>query len=89
MSDASLPFRFDYHVFIFSEEDFDLERELHNRFDHKRVNKVNKRKEFFNITIEDVKKIVEENKESVHSFTDKPEAQEYYDTLKLRKNEIP
>lgn len=85
LSNASVPFKFDTHVFIFSKEAFELEKELHNRFDNKRVNKVNNRKEFFNITYDDVKKIVEENKEFVHSFSDKPEAQEYYDTLKIEK----
>lgn len=85
LSNASVPFKFDSHVFIFSKEAFELEKELHNRFDHKRVNKVNSRKEFFNITSDDVKKIVEENKDLVHSFNYKPEAQEYYDTLKIDK----
>ncbi|GLI12748.1 hypothetical protein MARBORIA2_18380 [Methanobrevibacter arboriphilus] len=86
LSDASVPFRFDHQVFIFSEEAFELEKELHNRFDHKRVNKVNRRKEFFHITIDDVKRIVDENKDLVHSFSVKPEAQEYYDTLKIEKS---
>jgi DNA repair exonuclease SbcCD ATPase subunit len=85
LSNASVPFKFDSHVFIFSKEAFELEKELHNRFDNKRVNKVNSRKEFFNIKFDDVKKIVEENKDLVHSFIDKPEAQEYYDTLKIDK----
>ncbi|MCE7700267.1 MAG: DUF4041 domain-containing protein, partial [Methanobacterium paludis] len=85
LSNASVPFKFDSHVFIFSKEAFELEKELHNRFDNKRVNKVNSRKEFFNITFDDVKKIVEENKDLVYSFNDKPEAQEYYDTLKIDK----
>jgi hypothetical protein len=85
LSNASVPFKFDTHVFIFSKEAFELEKELHDRFDHKRVNKINSRKEFFNITCDEVKKIVEENKEFVHSFNDKPEAQEYYDTLKIER----
>jgi hypothetical protein len=85
LSSASVPFKFDTHVFIFSKEAFELEKELHSRFENKRVNKINNRKEFFNITYDDVKKIVEENKELVHSFRDKPEAQEYYDTLKIEK----
>jgi hypothetical protein len=85
LSNASVPFKFDNHVFIFSKEAFELEKELHNRFDSKRVNKVNNRKEFFNITYEDVKNIVEENKDSVRSFIVKPEAQEYYDSLKIEK----
>ena len=89
LSNASVPFKFDSHVFIFSKEAFELEKELHNRFDSKRVNKVNSRKEFFNITHDEVKKIVEENKDLVHSFNDKPEAQEYYDTLKIEKIKSP
>ena len=83
LSNASVPFKYDSHVFIFSEDAYNLESSLHERFDNKRVNKINRRKEFFNITIDDVKKIVEENKASVHSFVEEPEAEEYYDSLKL------
>ena len=83
LSNASVPFKYDSHVFIFSEDAYNLESSLHERFDNKRVNKINRRKEFFNITIDDVKKIVEENKASVHSFVEEPEAEEYYDSLKM------
>ena len=83
LSNASVPFKYDSHVFIFSEDAYNLESSLHERFDNKRVNKVNRRKEFFNIGIDDVKKIVEENKASVHSFVEEPEAEEYYDSLKM------
>lgn len=83
LSNASVPFKYDSHVFIFSKDAYTLESNLHERFDKKRVNKINRRKEFFNITIDDVKKIVEENKVNVHSFVENPEAEEYYDSLKL------
>lgn len=83
LSNASVPFKYDSHVFIFSEDAYNLESSLHERFDNKRVNKVNRRKEFFNIGIDDVKKIVEENKANVHSFVEEPEAEEYYDSLKM------
>lgn len=83
LSNASVPFKYDSHVFIFSEDAYNLESSLHERFDNKRVNKVNRRKEFFNIGIDDVKKIVEENKAIVHSFVEEPEAEEYYDSLKM------
>lgn len=86
LSSASVPFRYDAHVFIFSKDAYSLETELHERFDKKRVNKVNRRKEFFNITIDEVKQIVEENKASVHSFVEKPDAEEYYDTLKIEES---
>lgn len=85
LSSASVPFRYDTHLFIFSKEAFDLEKELHKKFHDKRVNKINMRKEFFYITLDDVKKIVGENKDLVHSFQEKAEAQEYYDTLKIQK----
>ena len=85
LSSASVPFRFDTHVFIFSKNAYELESELHERFDKQRVNKVNMRKEFFRISIDDVKQIVEENKGQVHSFVEHPDAEEYYDTLKKEK----
>ena len=85
LSSASVPFRYDAHVFIFSKDAYDLENKLHKRFDKQRVNKVNMRKEFFHITIDDVKQIVEENKGAVHSFVEHPDAEEYYDTLKIEK----
>ena len=88
LSSASVPFRFDTHVFIFSKNAYDLESELHERFNDKRVNKVNMRKEFFRISIDDVKKIVEENKGQVHSFIEHPDAEEYYDTLKIEKQKL-
>ena len=85
LSSASVPFRYDTHVFIFSKDAFALEKELHDRFNDSRVNKVNRRKEFFNITIDEVKQIVEENKADVHSFVEHPDAEEYYDTLKIEE----
>lgn len=85
LSSASVPFRYDAHVFIFSKDAYELESKLHKRFEKQRVNKVNKRKEFFRISMDDVKQIVEENKGSVHSFVEKPDAEEYFDTLKIEK----
>lgn len=85
LSSASVPFKYDSHVFIFSKNAYDLENELHQRFDNRRVNKVNNRKEFFRITMDEVKKIVEENKGAVHSFVEVPEAEEYRETLMIEK----
>ena len=85
LSSASVPFRYDAHVFIFSKDAYALEKDLHDRFDKKRVNKINMRKEFFRISMDDVKQIVEENKGAVHSFVEHPDAEEYYDTLKIEK----
>ena len=58
LGDASVPFKFDVHSFIFSENAVDLENRLHQILDKKRLNKVNLRKEFFNVTIDELEKLV-------------------------------
>lgn len=60
LGSASVPFKFDVHSFIFSDNASDLETELHRRLNDKRVNKVNLRKEFFYATIDELEDIVNE-----------------------------
>lgn len=60
LGDASVPFKFDVHSFIFSEDAVSLESKLHEILKEKRLNKVNRRKEFFKINIEELEKIVRE-----------------------------
>jgi Domain of unknown function (DUF4041)/T5orf172 domain len=50
LGDASVPFRFDVHALIFSEDAVGLERRLHKEFEAERVNRVNMRREFFRTT---------------------------------------
>ena len=59
LGDASVPFPFDVHSFIFSEDAVALETALHHELNNRRVNKVNLRKEFFNVNVEELQKIVE------------------------------
>ena len=56
MGDASVPFHFDIHAMMFSDDAPSLEHKLHEIFEEKRVNLVNRRKEFFKITLEDIEK---------------------------------
>ena len=58
LGNASVPFKFDVHSFIFSNDAVTLETNLHNRLNNKRVNKVNLRKEFFNCTIDELENLV-------------------------------
>ena len=51
LSSASVPFQFDVHALIFSEEAFALETELHNQLSEYKVNKVNNRKEYFKVPL--------------------------------------
>lgn len=54
LGDASVPEFFDVHAFAFTDDAPTLEKYLHHMFADQRVNLVNKRKEFFYITPEDV-----------------------------------
>ncbi len=58
LGNASVPFPFDVHSFIFSEKAVDLENNMHKILDNKRVNKINKRKEFFSLDINEIESIV-------------------------------
>ena len=60
LGDASVPFRYDVHSFIFSEDAVSLETALHNRLNDRRVNKVNLRKEFFRITVDELEELTNE-----------------------------
>lgn len=58
LGSASVPFKFDVHSFIFSQDAVGLENKLHNILNDKRLNKVNLRKEFFKVPIDDLENIV-------------------------------
>ena len=58
LGNASVPFKFTVKSMIFSEDCFELESKLHKIFDSKRVNKVNKRKEFFNVSLDEIIDVV-------------------------------
>ena len=60
LGNASVPFKFDVHSFIFSEDAVGLENKLHSLLNDKRVNKVNLRKEFFQISIDELEKLINE-----------------------------
>ena len=60
LSDASVPFMFDVHSFIFSDDAVAFEQKLHSILEKNRVNKINLRKEFFNVSIDELEKIVTE-----------------------------
>ena len=59
LGDASVPFPFDVHSFIFSEDAVGLESKLHAILNNDRVNKINLRKEFFRVSLDRLQEIVE------------------------------
>lgn len=85
LSSASVPFEFDVHAMIFSDDAPALEYSLHQHFNKYRVNKINSRKEFFNVSIDLIEEYVIKNYNNTVEFTKIPVAKEYRDTQALYK----
>ena len=84
LSNASVPFPFDVHTFIFSTDAPALEAELHRAFDRKKINSVNYRKEYFRVTLDEIKQVLEER--GVHAdFIDEPDAFQYRECILNQK----
>ncbi|WP_407536855.1 GIY-YIG nuclease family protein (plasmid) [Cetobacterium somerae] len=87
LGDASVPFPFDVHAMIYSEDAPGLENKIHKEFNNKSTNLVNLRKEFFNITLEEVENFVKENY-GEFKLTKIAVADQYRQTLKMREENI-
>ena len=85
LGDASVPFEFDVHAMIFSDDAPALETVLHNTFRDNQVNKVNPRKEFFRVKLSEIEKVVKENFNATVTFTKVAEAAQYRESLKLEQ----
>lgn len=85
LSGASVPFRFDIHAMIFSNDAPKLEAALHNAFADRKMNLVNGRKEFFMVTLEEIKRVVQENHDKTVEFLNVAEAQQYRESEMIRK----
>lgn len=82
LGDASVPFKFDVHAIIESEDAPALEHALHQELALMQVNKVNPRKEFFRVSLADIRKLVEKHGLNA-SWTMAAEAAEYHETLAI------
>lgn len=82
LGSASVPFVFDVHAIIYSEDAPALESELHNKLDPFRINKINLRKEFFKVDLEEISKIVIERNSEIQ-ITRIAEAKEYRQSIAL------
>ena len=81
LSDASVPFSFDIHALIFSENAPTLEAKLHEHFHKSRLNKLNSRKEFFKADIHEIEKVVKENYDKVVDVVKEALAEQYRESL--------
>jgi uncharacterized small protein (DUF1192 family) len=77
LGDASVPFRYDTHALVFSQDAVGLEAQMHDRLADRRVNRVNKRREFFYITPSEAKTHLLALAGDLLEYTDVAEAVEY------------
>lgn len=85
---ASVPFNFDVHALIFSDDAPKLEAALHRAFESRKINLVNTRREFFYVGIEEIEKIVRENYDKSIEFIREPDAQQFRESKKIRADKI-
>ena len=84
LGDASVPFNFDVHAMIFSDDAPALEAALHRAFENKKLNMVNQRREFFNVTLDEIKTVVRKNFDKTVEFIDIPNAEQYRISQKIK-----
>lgn len=86
LGDASVPFNFDIHAMIFTEDAPGLETALHNAFESKKLNKINTRREFFAVSLDEIKAEVRKNFDKTVEWIDIPEAEQYRQSKLLNKS---
>lgn len=85
LSDASVPFNFDVHALFFSEDAVGIETQLHQQFAHKKVNLVNQRREFFEVSPLEVKEaLLQIAQGALLEFVEEPEAAQYRESQAIR-----
>ena len=87
LGDASVPFKFDVHAMIFSEDAPALEAKLHRAFEDRKLNLVNQRREFFKVSLDEIKEVIKNNFDKTVEFVEVPDADQYRISLKLREEQ--
>ena len=85
LGDASVPFNFDVHALIFTDDAPGLENALHKAFEDRKVNKINPRREFFRVSLQEIKDEVRKNFDKTVEWVDVPEAEQYRQSLLISK----
>jgi hypothetical protein len=84
LGDASVPFQFDVHAMIYSDNAPELERKIHEHFNNGQINLVNDRKEFYDVSIDDIEKYCLHNNFKC-TIIKVPEAREYRESLAMKR----
>lgn len=83
LGDASVPFTFDVHAMIFSDDAPALENKMHGHFEKSRVNKINSRKEFFRANLQEIEAVLRENYDRVFDLIPEAPAEQYREGLRM------
>ena len=83
LGDASVPFLFDVHAMVFSENAPVLEAKLQEKFSAGRINKVNVRKEFFRADINEIESVIRDNYDAVVEVIHDAAADQYRESLRI------
>lgn len=89
LSDASVPFQYGVHALFFSNDAQGLEAALHEKFNHRRVNLANRRREFFFATPAEVRDALIELDGHVLEFDEKPDDEEFLQSESERLKLLP
>ncbi|WP_280346068.1 DUF4041 domain-containing protein [Nocardia abscessus] len=89
LSNSSVPFRYDRHVMFYDKNAAEIEAELHRRLERKRINKVNRRREFFRATPAEVNEHLRELTDTYYEFTERPEAVQYHQSRNTERDTNP
>ncbi len=84
LGSASVPFKFDLHAMIFSDDAPKLESALHQAFEAKKINMMNNRKEFFYVTLDEIEEVVKVNHDKTVDFVKIPPAQQYRESIRIK-----
>ena len=69
---------------IFSDDAPALEAALHRAFEDRKLNLVNQRREFFHVTLDEIKEVIKKNFDKTVEFVDVPDAEQYRISEKMR-----
>jgi len=84
LGDASVPFPYDVHALIFSDNAPDLEAKIHQHVYKHRLNKLNDRKEFYRGDIFEIEKIVKDHYDKIVDVVKEAPAEQYRESLRLK-----
>jgi hypothetical protein len=85
LSDASIPFNFDIHAMVYSQDAVALENTIHKHLWNHRMNRVNIKREFFNVRWEEIKNVFQEAHGAEVKLTKVAKAVEYRQSLAMRE----